>query len=153
LSIEATVKALGNGLIAPGEMPIDPKTNINTIRYAPPYSVGPSVTAGVTHPYTIESMAKFLGFVKSGSQTPRDSFVAAFGALELISEGLISESRVRDLEIRKLGEVVAAVKRQRDAAFAESKRLAAEATKQAEEAKRREQQALKEKAEAEERQG
>lgn len=93
------------------------QTNANALRYAPSFA---SVTAAVTHlqsdentkkyPYTVEGLAKFLGMVKSGSQTATNSFLDSFGALELIAGGYLSEARIKDLEIRKLGEVVASVK-------------------------------------------
>jgi hypothetical protein len=54
-----------------------------------------------------------------GDGRATDSFCTSFGALELIAGGYLSEARIKDLEIRKLGEVVASVKKQRDAAIAE----------------------------------
>lgn len=76
--------AHGKGLILPKEMPIDAKTNTTKIRYAPAFGV--SANDSVAHAYTIESLAKFLGFIKSGNQEPTNSFIAAFGAEELIAE-------------------------------------------------------------------
>jgi hypothetical protein len=57
-------------------------------------SLAPTVGA---HPYTVESIAKFLGFVKSKSQEPTNNFYAAFGAQELISEGYLTEPRLKDI--------------------------------------------------------
>lgn len=125
-------------------MPLTPRTDPKFIRYAPCFT---TVTAAVTHlqsdentkkyPYTVEGLAKFLGMVKSGSQTATNSFLDSFGALELIAGGYLSEARIKDLEIRKLGEVVASVKKQRDAAIAESQRLAREAEARRQEAIRK----------------
>lgn len=148
-TILAAVEAHGAGKIAADEMPIDPSTNKNVIRYAPGF--GP-VTAGVTgaHPYTVEVLAKFLGMVKTGSQTARDSFVAAFGAVELISEGYLTEERIKGLEIRRLGEVVSSVKLQRTAALKEATRLAKEAEEKKQEAIRKAEELKKQQEEAEE---
>jgi hypothetical protein len=105
----AAVEAHGAGKILASEMPIDPKTNIAAVRYAPSYVIDPSLVAATDHPYTIEALARFLGLVKAGSLSPKDSFVAAFGAVELISEGYLNEalpavragshSRLPDLEM------------------------------------------------------
>ncbi len=56
-----------------------------------------------------------------------DDALEAFGAAELIQEKHLKESDVKGLSGERLIELVAAVKKQRDAAIAESKRLAAEA--------------------------
>jgi len=98
-------------------MPIDAKTRDGYVRYAPSFSQTQSATTVVAHPYTAEAVAKFLGFVKQGSQQPTNNFYAAFGAQELISEGYLTEPRIKGLEITKLGEVVAAVKRQQNLSF------------------------------------
>ena len=85
LAIKATVQAHGAGKIAPDEMPI---SNPKMLRFAPSYSVGGKTPApGESHPYTVDALAKFLGLVKQKSQEPKDSFHAAFGAIELIEEG------------------------------------------------------------------
>jgi hypothetical protein len=120
-AIAAAVEAHGKGLIPPKEMPIDPKTRTDTIRYAPTFSTEkPSVTDSVTHPYTMESFAKFLGFVKAESQKSTNSFIAAFGAEELIADGIMKESQIRGLSAERLSELVIAVRKQRDAARAEA---------------------------------
>jgi hypothetical protein len=55
------VQALAEGKIAPKEMPIDPKTNVGDIRYAPSFtSIAPAQRIPETR-YTIDSLAKFLG--------------------------------------------------------------------------------------------
>jgi chemotaxis protein histidine kinase CheA len=143
-TISSAVEALGAGKILPEEMPIEAHTKPEHVRYAPSFT---SCTAAVqdmqtddskrNYPYTIVGLAKFLGMVKSGSQTATNSFLDSFGALELIAGGYLSEARIKDLEIRKLGEVVASVKKQRDAAIAESQRLAREAEARRQEAIRK----------------
>lgn len=97
-------------------MPIDPKTNTSVIRYAPQLST--EKTSGPEsgpHPYTVDVLAKFLGFVRPSTQKPTDSFVAAFGAEELIADGIMKESQIRGLSAEKLGELVIAMRKQRDA--------------------------------------
>ena len=66
-TISSAVEALGAGKILPEEMPIDPKTNANALRYAPSFA---SVTAAVTdlqsdentkkHPYTVEGSSSLI---------------------------------------------------------------------------------------------
>jgi hypothetical protein len=89
-AISAAVEAHGKGLILPKEMPIDPKTREGYVRYAPGFS---SVPESGAHPYTVEALSKFLGFVKSGKQEPTNSFIAAFGAEELIADKVMTESQ------------------------------------------------------------
>src|SRR5271166_4194076 len=80
-AVSAAVKALGEGKIEI-EAP-DPKTSKNSIRYAPSFISGnASVTTVVTHPYTSESLAKYLGYIKKSSGTAKNSVVAAMGILE-----------------------------------------------------------------------
>jgi hypothetical protein len=73
-------------------MPIEPHTKPEHVRYAPGFSSSPA--GGEDHKYTVQALAKFLGLLKPGNrQEPRNSFVAAFGAVELISEGYLTEER------------------------------------------------------------
>jgi hypothetical protein len=90
--------------------------NASVIRYAPQLST--EKTSGPEsgpHPYTVDVLAKFLGFVRPSTQKPTDSFVAAFGAEELIADGIMKESQIRGLSAEKLGELVIAMRKQRDA--------------------------------------
>jgi hypothetical protein len=106
-AISAAVKAHGAGKILAEEMPIDSKTNTTVVRYAPKFSTEkPSAPDSGAHPYTTESLAKFLGFVKDKNQRPTDSFVAAFGAEELIADKVMTESQVKGLSAERLGELV-----------------------------------------------
>jgi hypothetical protein len=124
-TIRAAVEAYGAGKISEKEMPVDAKTNASALRYAPSFLLsGPS---GGPHPYTVDSLARFLGTVKPETQKATNGFVAAFGSIELIEEGYLTEARIAGLEPRKLGEVVAAVRTQRNEQIAEAKRLEAQA--------------------------
>jgi flagellar biosynthesis GTPase FlhF len=80
--VEATVKAYGAGVVildAPS-----PKTRKDVIRYAPSFKMGSS-TPAVDHPYTADTLARFLGgvYVKPGDNSAQNSVVAALGVLEL----------------------------------------------------------------------
>lgn len=116
-SIRATVEAYGAGRISVGdglgEIHPVPKTKDSVVRYAPSFCLpsGSSVAA-TDHPYVMQTLANFLGFVQPNGQ-PTVAFDAAFGALELLSEGYLTESRIRGYEVYKLDEVVSVVKQQR----------------------------------------
>jgi ParB-like nuclease domain len=81
-AISAAVKALGEGKIeveAPSK-----KTNKSIIRYAPSFVAGkPCGPSEGLHPYTTQSVADYLGYVKKNTGKPRNSVEAAMGILEL----------------------------------------------------------------------
>jgi hypothetical protein len=86
-AISAAVQAHGAGKILPKEMPIEPRTDPKFIRNAPSFVTSPE-SGEVGHPYTVRALALFLGCSKpSKREEPTDSFVAAFGAEELIADG------------------------------------------------------------------
>ena len=80
-SVYAAVKALGEGKIEVEAL--DPKTNIGHIRYAPSFT-GQNVSSPTVgeHPYTVDSIARFLGYVKKSTNRAKNSVVAALGILE-----------------------------------------------------------------------
>ena len=100
------------------------------IRVAPSYSTSESDVLPLTA-YTLTGLAAFLGFVKPKSQEPTSSFVAAFGAEELIADGVLRESQIKGLSAERLGELAISVRKQRDIAKAADERRAAEAKKRA----------------------
>jgi hypothetical protein len=82
-AVSAAVKALGSGAVQ-FELP-DPKTNASVLRRAPSFVPGKaSVTLGVTHAYTADSLAKFLGgvYIKPNGHA-QNSVLAALGILEM----------------------------------------------------------------------
>jgi hypothetical protein len=96
-------------LILPKEMPFKTEQGQRTdlIRVAPGYISGSS-TGSVPLPptaYTVDGLAKFLGFVKADSQKPTNSFIAAFGAEELIADKVMTESQIKGLSAERLGEL------------------------------------------------
>lgn len=72
-------------------MPVPADTRKDLIRYAPGY--GPSPLAGnvPSVPYTVDALARFLGEVKHRGEAHK-GFHAMFGALELLSEGYLTEA-------------------------------------------------------------
>jgi len=102
-TIQAAVKALGEGKITAEEMPIDPSTRTDLIRYAPGFGCSPPAAKVPQHPYTIDSLAKFLGETKASTGCAHEPFKAIFGALELIAEGYLTEAAIKGLEIGEVG--------------------------------------------------
>jgi hypothetical protein len=83
-AINAAVKAYGAGTV---EMEaLDPKTNKSVIRYAPGFIEGKAAsgTPGVPHPYTADTLARFLGrkYFRTTSKKASNSVRAALGILE-----------------------------------------------------------------------
>lgn len=70
---------------------MDPKTNKQSIRYAPAYAVSGQTAC----PYTEEALAKFLGMMTPDRQV-QEKFRAALGALELIEQGYLKENQLDD---------------------------------------------------------
>jgi hypothetical protein len=56
-------------------------------------------------PYTVASVATFLGEVRADGDA-RESFRAAFDALELMSEGYLTEAQIKGLEMWRFREVI-----------------------------------------------
>jgi hypothetical protein len=112
--ITSVLKALGSGQIKPEEMPIatGERQRTDKIRVAPGFSVGQSAASGALPPgaYTVDGLAKFLGEVKEDTTGwATEAFKAAFGALELISEGYLAESAIKGLDQWwRVGEVASA---------------------------------------------
>jgi hypothetical protein len=136
-AIAAAVEAHGKGLILPKEMPfaIGEAQRTDQIRVAPGYVAGTisssrnsSVVESTILPktsYTLDGLANFLGFIIPSTKRATQSFIAAFGAEELIADGVMKESQIKGLSAERLGELVISVREQRDAAKAEAERLAA----------------------------
>jgi hypothetical protein len=124
-AIAAGVQAHGAGKILPGEMPISKDTRLDAIRVAPGYTPIEREVVTTSRPstvYTTEALAKFLGFFSGSQGQPTASFKAAFGAEELIADGVMKESQVKGQTAEKLGELVIALRKQRDAAKVETAR-------------------------------
>jgi hypothetical protein len=94
-TVAALARFLGEGKISAKEMPVPPDTRQDHIRHAPGF--GGASTEKRLVPYTVESLAKFLGETKDNGTQARESFRAAFDALELISEGYLTEAQIKRL--------------------------------------------------------
>jgi ParB-like nuclease domain len=83
-AVSAAVRAAASGEVIFEK--VDPKTNLSILRYAPSFVPGkPSDTPGVLHPYTTDTLARFLGgvYVKPGNNAAQNSVHAALGVLEM----------------------------------------------------------------------
>jgi hypothetical protein len=79
-AVFAAVRALGEGKIEVESL--SPKSKISAIRYAPSFIAGACCPTVGQHPYTTDSIARFLGYTKKSTGRPKDSVTAAFGILE-----------------------------------------------------------------------
>jgi murein DD-endopeptidase MepM/ murein hydrolase activator NlpD len=81
-AVAAAVKALGEGKIEI-EAP-DPKTNDQHLRYAPSFIPGKKASSptGGENVYTMDSLARYLGYIKKSTNRAKNSVVAAMGILE-----------------------------------------------------------------------
>jgi hypothetical protein len=99
--VEATIKAYAAGVVKL-DTP-SPKTRKDVTRYAPSYKMASS-TAGVDHPYTADTLARFLGgvYLKPVDKTAQDSIPASLGILELeergVTEQIEKSLRVNDVD-------------------------------------------------------
>ena len=92
-SVKAVVQSLAKGKIPP--FAIDPKTRKDALRYAPSYVSGKPCGSNLDpHPYTVLSIATFLGRIKKCEEQYKaeNSIVAALNALELKEKGHFSDS-------------------------------------------------------------
>jgi ParB-like nuclease domain len=141
-TVRAVVEAFADGKI---ELP-PPTQGAREIRYAPSFVVSPEVIAQREHPYTIRGVATFLGWTKpNGDAQEKVSY--ALGALELIEQGVLSESDFEGLTTKEAQAVVVQSRRVREA----DEQAAALARREAEEARQRAEQAERERAAAAER--
>jgi hypothetical protein len=99
--VEATIKAYAAGVVKL-DTP-NSKTRKDVIRYAPSYKMASS-TAGVDHPYTADTLARFLGgvYLKPVDKTAQDSIPASLGILELeecgVAEQIEKSLHVNDVD-------------------------------------------------------
>lgn len=112
-AIAAAVAAHGAGKILPKEMPFKKEQGQRTdlIRVAPGYNSG-SIVESTTLPlqaYTLDGLANFLGFIIRSTKRATQSFIAVFGAEELIADKILKESQIKGLSAERLGELVISV--------------------------------------------
>lgn len=95
-TVESTIRAYGAGEI---ELPeVGDKTRKDAVRYVGPAS-GP-------HPYTVDSVAKFLGWVKDATGKPNHACNVAFQMLDAFELGIVSRKELRGVKRDVAREIV-----------------------------------------------
>lgn len=150
-TVRAVVEAYAEGKIA---LPLpDPKTDKRWLRYAPSFLLGDAPDARREHPYTVESIAAFLGWLEPNGR-PQQKVQDALAALHFVQEGILQESDFIGLtttQSRAVVEQARRAARQREEAAQLARQRAEEARREAEQAERRMREAeeLRKKREAE----
>jgi hypothetical protein len=104
-TVRAVVQAFAAGKISL-ELPNE-RTNASHIRNAPYFThAADAPPARAQHPYTAQTVAKFLGWVKSDGEA-QSRVRDALAALELIEAGLIPEGAFAELTTKQAGAVIA----------------------------------------------
>jgi hypothetical protein len=135
-TVSAVVHAYAEGKIHLNG--IGNKAHKTAIRYAPSFIPG-SALLGSAHPYTAESVARFLGWMQVDKETkqltdkPQQKIITALTALQFIEEEILTEDDFLGLKTKEAEELV----RQARARKEEREREAKEAEKQAREAAER----------------
>jgi ParB-like nuclease domain len=142
-TVRAVVEAYAEGKI---ELPA-PEGRAG-VRYAPSFVAGQHKLPGAddSKPYTVRSIAEFLGWLDTSGK-PQDKVGYSLGALELIEEGVLSDSDFDGLSTKDAEAVV----KQARAARAAEEEAAQLARREAEEAARRAEQAERDREAAAER--
>lgn len=147
-TIRAVVEAYAEGKI---ELPkVKPDTKKEYIRYAPSFVPGDVLGPVGARPYTAQTLAEFLGWVKSNGQA-QDKVYAALTALQFIEEGILKESDFEGLTTAQAQAVVEQARRakvEREAIAKLAAQRAEQARKEAKEAERRRREAEAEAAKA-----
>ena len=140
-TVRAVVEAYAEGKI---ELP-KPSSQARSIRYAPSFSESATV-ADRGRPYTAQSVAEFLGWISPNGEA-QAKVGYALGALQLIEEGVLSDSDFQDVSTKDAEAIV----KQARAARAADEAAAQLARREAEEAARRAEQAERDREAAAER--
>lgn len=133
-TVRAVVEAYAEDQIA---LPVPTATKAQT-RYAPSFIAGDPGRAGDSHPYTVQSIADFLGWVEPSGKA-QDKVGSALAALQFIEEGLLREADFAGLTTKQAEAVVEEARRareRRDAAARVHRQAAEEARRAAEAAAR-----------------
>ena len=141
-TIRAVVEAAAKGLV---HLPSVPAKS-SQIRYAPSFAVGDGVPARGDHPYTAQTLAQFIGWLKPDG-SPQQKVYDALTSLQFIEEGLLTESDFEGLSTKQAEAVIAEARKARDRreATARVHRMQAEqAEREAKEAEKRREEAERE---------
>jgi ParB/Sulfiredoxin domain len=144
-TVRAVVEAYADGRV---HLPAVPdKTPQSQIRYAPSFIPGIDVLrARVEHPYTVQTLAEFIGWLKP-SGDPQEKVYSALTGLQFIEERLLKESDFEGLTTKQAEAVIAEARKARDRreAAARVHRMQAEqAEREAKEAEQRREEAERE---------
>ncbi len=106
-SIRAAVQAYGDGKITEKDIPTPSELAKKDFRYAPKFvKVGGGEPPSPPRPvYTSNTIGKFLGLNTSDGKAS-ERLRIALDALELIEEGYIKESELKDFNITQLEDLV-----------------------------------------------
>jgi ParB-like nuclease domain len=129
-TVSAVVKAYAEGKIELNGLP--EKTKNVYVRYAPSFLPATCAPLSGAHPYTIESIASFLGWLKPSGR-PQEKVATALTALQFIEEEILTEDQFTGLTTKEAEELV----RQSRARKEERESEAREADKRAREAEER----------------
>jgi hypothetical protein len=125
-TIRAVVEAYAEGKIALEK----PGAEARHLRYAPSFMTEFAPPPGaVRMPYTIQSVAKFIGWLQPSGE-PQRKVSDSLSALQFIEEGILKESDFDDLTTKQAQAVVEQARRKRE----DQERLARLAKQQAEQA-------------------
>ncbi len=123
-TVESTIRAYGRGEIEIPEP--DPKTNQKHIRHAQ--------RGSSEHPYTMQTIANFLGWVGSDGQ-PNHCCRVAFHTVDAFMEGIVTRKQLRGVKRDVAKEICGkamAIKREQERIASEKRRKAEQATRLAE---------------------
>lgn len=124
-TVESTIRAYGAGEI---ELPVQQDTPKNLYRYA---------GKGEESPYTVQSIAEFLGWTKAGGgkgMQPNHACKVAFEMLDAFELGIVSRKELRGVKRDVAREIIAkamALHREQERIAEERRRMAKEAEKRA----------------------
>jgi hypothetical protein len=143
-TIRAVVEAYAAGRV---HLPAVPKdANKSQIRYAPSFAAGKEDSESLERPYTAQTLADFIGWVKP-SGDPQEKIYSSLTALQFIEGGLLKESDFEGLTTKQAEAVISEARKARDrreAAARVHKMQAEQAEREAAEAERRRQEAERE---------
>ena len=125
-TVESTIRAYGAGEI---ELPEVRREDERYLRYAK----GPD-----SGPYTVDSVAKFLGWVKDSTGKPNHACNVAFQMLDAFDKGVVERKQLRGIKRDVAREIIAkamALKNEQERIAKQREKLAEEAARLAEEEK------------------
>lgn len=117
-SVRAVVTAYSEGSLSSKELVVPKDTPESSKRFAPSYIQGKQAppTSEVERPYTVASVAEFLGLTKARGDAS-NKVTAAFGVLELSERGILGapEESLKDTPIKDILKMVSDLKKRHEA--------------------------------------